>query len=275
MSCEPASRDPAPILAPVHRRRAPAILLTGAGKRYDIVACFAQLTKTIVADPNPLAPAQYAAHVRAAVPLIEDPEYVPALQRLCAEHGVGARAAADRPRHRDARRGPRRRAAARARALARGRPRDLRQVRGAPAAHAAGPALAAHGPARGRPRRARVPGHGQASPGLGGALDPPRKRPRPGTVLPRLRVRADDGPARDGRPGALDRLSRRSRRALPERDPAHDARVAGRRVDQGAGRPRGGADRARQAHDGGACAYAVRRRSRSFATPTSVSGSPM
>jgi len=69
---------------------APAILLTGAGKRYDIVACFARLTKTIVTDPNPLAPAQYAAHVRTAVPLIEDPGYVPALERLCEEHGVGA-----------------------------------------------------------------------------------------------------------------------------------------------------------------------------------------
>jgi carbamoyl-phosphate synthase large subunit len=68
----------------------PAILLTGAGKRYDIVSCFARLTHTIVADPNPLAPAQYPAHVRAAVPLIEDPEYVPALERLCARHGVGA-----------------------------------------------------------------------------------------------------------------------------------------------------------------------------------------
>jgi carbamoyl-phosphate synthase large subunit len=68
----------------------PAILLTGAGKRYDIVACFARLTRTIVADPSPLAPARYAAHVHAAVPLIEDPEYVPALQRICAEHGVGA-----------------------------------------------------------------------------------------------------------------------------------------------------------------------------------------
>jgi len=68
----------------------PAILLTGAGKRYDIVSCFAALTKTIAADPNPLAPAQYAAHVRVAVPLIEDPEYVPALARICAEHGVGA-----------------------------------------------------------------------------------------------------------------------------------------------------------------------------------------
>ena len=58
----------------------PAILLTGAGKRYDIVSCFAQLTKTVVADPSPLAPAQYAAHVRAAVPLIDDPGYVPALR---------------------------------------------------------------------------------------------------------------------------------------------------------------------------------------------------
>jgi carbamoyl-phosphate synthase large subunit len=68
----------------------PAILLTGAGKRYDIVSCFARLTRTLVADPARLAPAQYAAHIRAAVPLIEDPGYVPALERLCAEHGVGA-----------------------------------------------------------------------------------------------------------------------------------------------------------------------------------------
>jgi carbamoyl-phosphate synthase large subunit len=67
----------------------PAVLLTGAGKRYDIVACFAALTKTIVADPAPLAPAQYAAHVRAAVPLIDDPRYVTALRELCELHDVG------------------------------------------------------------------------------------------------------------------------------------------------------------------------------------------
>ncbi len=67
----------------------PAVLLTGAGKRYDIVSCFAALTKTIVADPAPLAPAQYAAQVRTAVPLIDDDAYVPALERLCEEHGVG------------------------------------------------------------------------------------------------------------------------------------------------------------------------------------------
>jgi carbamoyl-phosphate synthase large subunit len=72
------------------RDATPAILLTGVGKRYDIVSCFARLTTTVVADPNPLAPAQYAAHVRSAVPLIDDPEYVPILERLCAEQGIGA-----------------------------------------------------------------------------------------------------------------------------------------------------------------------------------------
>ena len=68
---------------------APAVLLTGAGKRYDIVSCFAHLTKTVVADPSPLAPARYAAHVRASVPLIDDAGYVPALESLCEQHGVG------------------------------------------------------------------------------------------------------------------------------------------------------------------------------------------
>jgi carbamoyl-phosphate synthase large subunit len=68
----------------------PAVLLTGVGKRYDIVACFARLTKTVAVDPSPLAPAQYAAHVRVAVPRIEDAAYVPALEGLCEQHGVGA-----------------------------------------------------------------------------------------------------------------------------------------------------------------------------------------
>jgi carbamoyl-phosphate synthase large subunit len=77
----------APAAPPAGR---PAILLTGTGKRYDIVSCFAAQTLTIAADPSPLAPAQYAAHVRVAVPRMDDPEYVPALQALCEEHGVGA-----------------------------------------------------------------------------------------------------------------------------------------------------------------------------------------
>jgi carbamoyl-phosphate synthase large subunit len=68
----------------------PAILLTGVGKRYDIVSAFAQHATVVAADPNPLAPAQYAAHHRFAVPRIDDPGYVPALRELCRRHGVGA-----------------------------------------------------------------------------------------------------------------------------------------------------------------------------------------
>ena len=68
----------------------PAVLLTGVGKRYDIVSAFAQHTTVVAADPNPLAPAQYAATVRREVPLIEDPAYVPALAALCEEFEVGA-----------------------------------------------------------------------------------------------------------------------------------------------------------------------------------------
>ncbi len=68
----------------------PAVLLTGVGKRYDIVSAFAQHTRTVAADPNPLAPARYAAHACRAVPRIDDPAYVPALEALCSEFGVGA-----------------------------------------------------------------------------------------------------------------------------------------------------------------------------------------
>jgi carbamoyl-phosphate synthase large subunit len=66
------------------------VLLTGVGKRYDIVSAFAQHATVVAADPNPLAPAQYAAHARRAVPRIDDPAYVPALRALCDEFDVGA-----------------------------------------------------------------------------------------------------------------------------------------------------------------------------------------
>jgi carbamoyl-phosphate synthase large subunit len=70
------------------RADGPAIMLTGVGKRYDIVSCFAALTTVVAVDPNPLAPARYAAQVRAGAPPISDPGYVPALRALCEEHGV-------------------------------------------------------------------------------------------------------------------------------------------------------------------------------------------
>jgi carbamoyl-phosphate synthase large subunit len=66
------------------------VLLTGVGKRYDIVSAFAQHATVVAADPNPLAPAQYAADHRYPVPRIDDPAYVPALAELCARHDVRA-----------------------------------------------------------------------------------------------------------------------------------------------------------------------------------------
>jgi carbamoyl-phosphate synthase large subunit len=67
-----------------------AVLLTGVGKRYALVSAFSQIATTIAADPNPLAPARYAAQHRRAVPRFDDPAYIPALRELCEEFGVGA-----------------------------------------------------------------------------------------------------------------------------------------------------------------------------------------
>ncbi|MEA2386290.1 MAG: carbamoyl-phosphate synthase large subunit [Thermoleophilaceae bacterium] len=67
-----------------------AVLLTGVGKRYDIVSAFAEHAFVVAADPSPLAPARYAADVRVAPPAIDDPQYVPFLEGLVEQHGVGA-----------------------------------------------------------------------------------------------------------------------------------------------------------------------------------------
>jgi carbamoyl-phosphate synthase large subunit len=67
-----------------------AVLLTGVGKRYDIVSAFAQHAFTIAADPNALAPARYAADLHVSPPRFDDPAYVPYLAELVAEHDVGA-----------------------------------------------------------------------------------------------------------------------------------------------------------------------------------------
>ena len=67
-----------------------AVLLTGVGKRYDIVSAFARHAFVVAADPSPLAPARYAADVHVFPPRIDDPGYVPFLQELVAEHDVRA-----------------------------------------------------------------------------------------------------------------------------------------------------------------------------------------
>jgi carbamoyl-phosphate synthase large subunit len=65
------------------------VLFTCAGQRVDIVEAFRRAGAfTIATDVNPLAPALYHADVRALVPRIEDPDYVPALRELVDEHEV-------------------------------------------------------------------------------------------------------------------------------------------------------------------------------------------
>jgi len=86
----PPEREPVTPSRMTPRAREPGVLLTGVGKRYDIVSAFARHATVVAADPSPLAPAQYAAHHRRAVPRIEDPDYVPVLRLLCEELAVGA-----------------------------------------------------------------------------------------------------------------------------------------------------------------------------------------
>jgi carbamoyl-phosphate synthase large subunit len=67
-----------------------AIMITGVGRRFDIVASFAAHATVVATETSRLAPAQYAAQIRALVPPLDHPDYVPELRRLCELHGVGA-----------------------------------------------------------------------------------------------------------------------------------------------------------------------------------------
>ena len=65
-------------------------MLTSVGQRVDIARAFSAAgATTLGVDADPLAPALYHCDVRAIVPRIVDPEYVPALARLRDEHDVG------------------------------------------------------------------------------------------------------------------------------------------------------------------------------------------
>lgn len=68
----------------------PTVLLTGVGKRFDIVSAFGRHARTIAADPSLLAPARYAADLAVVPPRIDDPDYIPYLERVVAEHDVKA-----------------------------------------------------------------------------------------------------------------------------------------------------------------------------------------
>jgi carbamoyl-phosphate synthase large subunit len=70
--------------------RGAGVLLTGVGKRYDIVSAFAQHAFTIAVDPSPLAPARYAADLALSPPRIDDPGYVPFLEEVVERYDVRA-----------------------------------------------------------------------------------------------------------------------------------------------------------------------------------------
>ena len=212
---------------------APAIMLTGVGKRYDIVSCFAALTTVVAVDPNPLAPAQYAAQVRASPPPIADPSYVSELARLCAEHDVGAvlpLTDLDIETLASAREQGLLPALVPSSQVARAtydkyEAHLLLERLGLPSPPTALPERdldALHYPVMVKPRQ----GSGARSIHL--AHSPEQARFFVDYVEePTMVQRAM------GRPRAVDRLPRRPRRELPERDPPHDAGVARRRVDQG------------------------------------------
>src|SRR3954468_24131137 len=67
-----------------------AVVLTGVGKRYDIVSAFAEHAFTIAVDPSPLAPARYAADVALAPPRIDHAGYVPFLEEVVERYDAKA-----------------------------------------------------------------------------------------------------------------------------------------------------------------------------------------
>ncbi len=130
------------------------------------------------------------------------------------------------------------------------------------------------------PGRARLPGAREGAQGLRLARHLPLHGPPRARVLPRVHDGGLDGAGDVPRRGVLDRSLLRSRVALPERGPAHDDRVEGRRVDQGdddSPTPscRGGPSRRRDASGSSArrTSSASASRTARIASPTSTRAS--
>ena len=228
------------------------VLFTCAGQRVDIVRAFrAAGARTLGADADPLAPALYHADLQAIVPLIADPGYVDALADLVREHDVRLVVPLNDLDH------P---------VLSRARDALDPAVVLLPDADVCdrmSDKLEAHrffvergiaSPESWEPDEvpddARYPAARQGAPGIRLAPHLPGSRSRAARLLPRLHdgalVRAGAVP----RGGVLDRRLLRPRRPLPERDPAHDAPLQGRRVDQGRLAQGPGADRVRPPRGG-------------------------
>ena len=162
--------------------------------------------------PNPLAPAQYAAHHRRRGAADRRPGYVPALQELCERVQRRRGRAADRPRHRGARARARRRAAARVRPRRRRSP-GPRSTSTRPTCCWSASACPRRRPCFPASRFRYFPVMVKPRQGSGARSIHPRRRRRRGRVHGRLHRRAGDGPEADGRPRDLDRPAVRSRAA--------------------------------------------------------------
>ena len=204
--CSPARASTRERRADGSRRRV-GVLLTGVGKRYDIVSAFAQHATVVAADPEPAG----AGAVRRPPPPRGAADRRP--RRTCpALRGAVRASTTSAPSCRSPTSTSRCSAHARAAgelpafvARPRDRPRDVRQVRDAPAARAPRPAVAADRAARAS-RSSQLPGDGQAAPGLRRALDPPRRRRRARPSSSSTTSTSRRWSSADGRPRVLDRL---------------------------------------------------------------------
>ena len=119
-----------------------------------------------------------------------------------------------------------------------------------------------------------LPGAREGAQGLRLAPHLPRRERGGARLLPALHDGRLDGAGRVPRRGVLDRRLLRPRRALPRRDPAHDDRVEGRRIDQGHDDQGRRADRVRLPRVRGAARSSAPRTCSASASRTASCRSP-
>ena len=249
-----------------------AVLFTCAGQRVDIVTAFARAGATTLAvDASELAPALYHADRRALVPRVDDPGYIDALRALVELHDVRLIVPLADLDHLVLSESRDRLGAL----VLLPAPETIRLCEDKYAAHrffaergiATPPTwLPASCPADLPSRCSSRPRRGFGSRHIYRAND---RAELDFFLAPH--DRRLDGAGALPRRGVLDRRLLRPRGALPERDPADNDRVEGRRIDQGHDDQGRGADRARPPRRRGARDRRARRTSSASARPTARS----